>query len=77
MLAADMESSSIELIAQHTGTHERVFQMQSVNLQHERLIRDADRIGLIVDAAPFYVLRYAIPPWRASFLKKNPPVSIN
>ena len=51
-LAAHIETCSIKLIAQHAGTHEWVLKVQSVNPTHERQIRRADWLGLIVDAAP-------------------------
>jgi hypothetical protein len=51
MLAVHINACSIELIAQHTSTHELVRQVQFVNTSHQRQIGSADQLRPIVDAA--------------------------
>ena len=49
MLAPYRIPGSVELIPQHSGTHERVLQMQFVDTPHQFQITGTHRMGLIVD----------------------------
>jgi hypothetical protein len=59
--AANIASSPVQLIAEHAGAHERVFQMQFVNPPHQGQVGTGNRSGLIVDAAPAYSYQLGLP----------------
>ncbi len=61
MLAAHIETGSIELIAQHASTHELVLQVQYVHATHQHQIITADLFGSIVDAAAAYANQFGLP----------------
>ena len=61
MFTAHLETGSIELIAQHASSHERVFQVQFIHATHQRQIGSADLFGPIVDAAAAYANQFGLP----------------
>jgi len=52
MLATDRNALVMQLIAQHSGTHERVFQMQFIQSPHHIQITPRDRPWHVIDTTP-------------------------
>jgi hypothetical protein len=54
MFATDDESFAIELVTQHTGPHERMFQMQFIYVAHELKVNSVDWFRLVINTASTY-----------------------
>ena len=51
MLTPHIDTSSVELITQHTSSHEGMLQVQFIKATHQGQFIGADGLSLIVDAA--------------------------
>jgi hypothetical protein len=61
MLAAYRKTIENELITQHSGTHEGVFQMQLVDTVHEGQIYGIYLPGQVINATPAYTHQLRLP----------------
>jgi len=52
MLATHSDALLVQLIAQHSGTHERVFQMQFIQSPHHIQITPRDGFWQVIDTTP-------------------------
>jgi len=52
ILATRRDALLVQLIAQHSGTHERMFQIQFIQSPHDVQITLRDGFGQIIDATP-------------------------
>lgn len=55
LLATDRDALVMQLIAQHSRPHERVFQMQFIQPPHQVQITLRDGFGQIIDATPAHI----------------------
>ena len=61
MPAPYMQAQQAKLISQHLGAHEGVFQVQLINMPHQRQIGWADRLGQVIHRAPADLEQLGLP----------------